>query len=120
MGGALLDTRVLMRLPHEGKRIGAVMVWGSRKKRERAAIVSRAGCQDVFMQPQVVLARLSQSFLTCSSFAILLEFTPVRRWRNWQTHQLEVLAPKRHRGSSPLFRTKDFSVPQSRTAWKAE
>jgi hypothetical protein len=28
-----------------------------------------------------------------------------RRWRNWQTHQLEVLAPTRHRGSSPLLRT---------------
>ena len=34
----------------------------------------------------------------------------VRRWRNWQTHQLEVLAPARHRGSSPLLRTKDSSV----------
>src|ERR1019366_5466051 len=30
----------------------------------------------------------------------------MRRWRNWQTHQLEVLALKRHRGSSPLLRTK--------------
>ena len=34
----------------------------------------------------------------------------MRRWRNWQTHQLEVLAPKRHRGSSPLLRTKDSPV----------
>ena len=33
----------------------------------------------------------------------------MRRWRNWQTHQLEVLAPKRHRGSSPLFRTKSLA-----------
>jgi preprotein translocase subunit SecG len=34
----------------------------------------------------------------------------VRRWRNWQTHQLEVLAPTRHRGSSPLLRTNDFAA----------
>ena len=47
-------------------------------------------------------------FSTPLAFAILVEFTTVRRWRNWQTHQLEVLAPKRHRGSSPLFRTKSL------------
>src|ERR1035438_7607880 len=44
-------------------------------------------------------------FLPSPTFAILVEFTCVRRWRNWQTHQLEVLAPTRHRGSSPLLRT---------------
>ena len=35
----------------------------------------------------------------------------MRRWRNWQTHQLEVLALKRRRGSSPLLRTKDSPDP---------
>jgi preprotein translocase subunit SecG len=43
----------------------------------------------------------------------------VRRWRNWQTHQLEVLAPKRHRGSSPLFRTKFLSSGPAGLTWKA-
>ena len=52
------------------------------------------------------------------TFAILVEFTSVRRWRNWQTHQLEVLAPKRRRGSSPLFRTKFFSSGPAGLTWK--
>jgi preprotein translocase subunit SecG len=46
----------------------------------------------------------------------------VRRWRNWQTHQLEVLALKRRRGSSPLLRTIDFAprpLGQIRKAAKA-
>ena len=43
----------------------------------------------------------------------------MRRWRNWQTHQLEVLAPKRHRGSSPLFRTKFLSSGPAGLTWKA-
>ena len=43
----------------------------------------------------------------------------MRRWRNWQTHQLEVLAPKRHRGSSPLFRTKFLSSGSAGLTWKA-
>jgi preprotein translocase subunit SecG len=43
----------------------------------------------------------------------------VRRWRNWQTHQLEVLAPTRRRGSSPLFRTKFLSSGPAGLTWKA-
>ena len=53
------------------------------------------------------------------TFAILVEFTCVRRWRNWQTHQLEVLAPTRHRGSSPLFRTKSLASGSAGLTWKA-
>ena len=43
----------------------------------------------------------------------------MRRWRNWQTHQLEVLAPIGHRGSSPLFRTKFLSSGPAGLTWKA-
>ena len=58
-------------------------------------------------------------FRNSPNFGILVEFTTVRRWRNWQTHQLEVLAPKRHRGSSPLFRTKILSSGPAGLTWKA-
>jgi hypothetical protein len=34
----------------------------------------------------------------------------LRKWRNWQTHHLEGVAPKRHAGSSPAFRTYGASV----------
>src|ERR1035441_147194 len=58
-------------------------------------------------------------FLPSPTFAILVEFTCLRRWRNWQTHQLEVLAPTRHRGSSPLFRTKSLASGSAGLTWKA-
>ena len=58
-------------------------------------------------------------FLPSPTFVILVEFTCVRRWRNWQTHQLEVLAPTRHRGSSPLFRTKSLASGSAGLTWKA-
>ena len=37
---------------------------------------------------------LKTQFPPSPTFAILVWSTPMRRWRNWQTHQLEVLAPK--------------------------
>ena len=33
-----------------------------------------------------------------------------RKWRNWQTHHLEGVAPTRRAGSSPAFRTASFDV----------
>src|SRR5208283_3819479 len=42
------------------------------------------------------------------AFQHLIYLREPRKWRNWQTHRLEGAAPKRHTGSSPVFRTKDF------------
>ena len=37
----------------------------------------------------------------------------LRKWRNWQTHHLEGVAPKRHAGSSPAFRTRFLMTAHS-------
>ena len=60
-----------------------------------------------------VLRALSVSLVLRSPFLIcffLQNFRnsyalSMRKWRNWQTHHLEGVAPKRHAGSSPAFRT---------------
>lgn len=78
-----------------------------------------AGLIHALPNSRCVPQHIQQLYRRSPIFAILIEFTTVRRWRNWQTHQLEVLAPKRHRGSSPLFRTKFLSSGPAGLTWKA-
>ena len=44
-------------------------------------------------------------FSLCSFQLIVYGVFCLRKWRNWQTHHLEGVAPTRHAGSSPAFRT---------------